>query len=332
MRYPCSLRLALLCKSMTPQTELALWIAQPVLQTGVAGALLWRKSQRTYPRFFNYMLFQVGSFLVLFPAFKWGGYTQYFYAYWTYSAIELVLGFMVIYEIFLDVMRPYPTLQDLGAVLFQWSALVMLLVGLVIAASSPTSTETPLIQAIVTVQRCVRVVQVGLVLFLLIFSRYLGVSWKYRSFGFALGFGGYAATELTMFALHSSNHASQNLVNFVDLMALNFTMLLWLAYCASKAAIASSAFKPLASERWEEGLSDMQHPAAQESLIYMFEGMVDRALSRNTPDLEAQVANLQTVARRAPSRIHTIQPRAKSASNPGVLTSQAVPAGVDSHN
>jgi hypothetical protein len=317
---------------MTPQTELALWIVQPVLQTAIAATLILRRSHRTYPRFFNYMLFQVGSFLILFPAFKWGGYTQYFYAYWTYSAIELALGFMVIYEIFLDVMRPYPTLQDLGAVLFQWSALVMLLVGLVIAASSPTSSETPLIQAIVTVQRCVRVVQVGLVLFLLIFSRYLGVSWKYRSFGLALGFGGYAATELTMFALHSSNHASQNLVNFVDLMALNFTMLLWLAYCVSKAAIAIGAAKPLVSERWEEGLSDTRHPAAQESLIYMFEGMVDRALSRNTPDAEVQVANLQPVARRTPSRVHTIQPRARTASNPAVLTSQAVAAGADSQN
>ena len=44
---------------------------------------------------------------------------------------------MIIYEIFLDVFRPYHTLKDLGSVLFKWAALVMSLVAFVVAASSP---------------------------------------------------------------------------------------------------------------------------------------------------------------------------------------------------
>jgi hypothetical protein len=326
------LRLALLCKVMTPQTELALWIAQPVVQSGVAGAMLWRKSCRNFPRFFNYLLFQIASFLVLFPIFKWSGYTQYFFAYWSYSALDLILGFIVIYEIFLDVMHPYPTLQDLGGVLFQWSSLVMLLVAIVVAASSPASIQSPLVQAIVTVQRCVRVVQVGLVLFLLIFSRYLGVSWRNQSFGIALGFGGYAAVELTMFALHASNHASQNLVNFVDLIAFDLEFAVWLVYCTSKAASVKCAAKPLISERWEEGLSDMQRPEAPESLIYMFEGMVDRALSRNTAETEPRVGLAPVISRKTPSGIHTLQPRKRAASNPGFVVNSAAAAAGDSGN
>jgi len=317
---------------MSPQTELALWIAQPILQSGVAGAMFWRKSHRSFPRFFNYIIFQIASFIVLFPIFKWVGYEQYFYVYWSYSAINLVLGFMVIYEVFLDILRPYPTLQDLGAVLFQWAALVMLLVAVVVASSSPASIQGPLVQAIVTVQRCVRVVQVGLILFLLVFSRYLGVTWRQHSFGVSLGLGVYAATELTMFALHASNHAAQGVVNFVDLLSCNFAIAIWVAYCVNRAPATAENQRALASARWEQGLADLQTAPASESLIYMFEGMVDRALSRNTAGLEAiNNVPLKPVLARTSSAIHTFPGRKRSPSNPG-LVSTPVAASADVSN
>ena len=136
-------------------------------------------------------------------------YTAYFWLYWACSAVNLVLGFMVIYEIFLDVFRPYHTLKDLGSVLFKWAALVMSLVGFVVAASSPIGDQGPIVQAVITVTRCVRVAQVGLILFLLVFSRYLGVSWKQHSFGLSLGLGLSAGVELGTLAFHVSGHASE---------------------------------------------------------------------------------------------------------------------------
>jgi hypothetical protein len=36
----------------------------------------------------------------------------------------------------------------------------------------------------------------------------------------------------------------------------------------------------LRPQRWEQSISDIQHPVTSDSLIPMFEGMVDRALSR----------------------------------------------------
>jgi hypothetical protein len=40
----------------------------------------------------------------------------------------------------------------------------------------------------------------------------------------------------------------------------------------------------LRPQRWEQSLNDIQHPVAADSLIPMFEGMVDRALSRTNGD------------------------------------------------
>ena len=135
-----------------------------------------------------------------------GQLSQFFYSYWLCSAVSLAVGFKIIHEIFLDVFRPYHTLKDLGSVLFRWGALVMLLVAIVVAASTPASTEGPLVQSVLTVQRCVRVIQVGLVLFLLVFSRYLGVNWKQHSFGIALGFGIAAFVELLVVGLHTAGY------------------------------------------------------------------------------------------------------------------------------
>ena len=62
------------------------------------------------------------------------------------------------------------------------------------------------VQAIMTAQRCVRIVQVGMVLFLLFFARYLGVSRRQHSFGIALGFGAFAFVELSLIAYSAGYH------------------------------------------------------------------------------------------------------------------------------
>jgi hypothetical protein len=258
----------------------ALWIAHPVLQIALATVMFWRKQYRIFPVFFAYLGFQIVGFLVLFPLNKWGEYSQYFYSYWTLAAISVVLGFRVIQEIFEDVFRPYHTLKDLGTVLFKWAALVMLLVAGVIMAASP-ATGDPILQAIITLQRCVRVVQCGLILFLLIFSRYLGVSWRQQSFGVALGFGGLAGVELTLVALNASSHLSQLTLNLFNFAAYDLVILLWLAYGLIRTPKRAHTANILTSQRWEQGLIELQHPSSNDSLIPIFEGMVDRAFSRS---------------------------------------------------
>lgn len=271
---------------MTADYQLALWVAHPVLQLGVAIAMWRHKLHRLFPVFFSYICFQILAFCVLFPMNNWGNfsYTQYFWCYWVCSAVNLVLGFMVIYEIFLDVFRPYHTLKDLGAVLFKWAALVMSLVGFVVAASSPLGEQGPIVQAVITVTRCVRVAQVGLILFLLVFSRYLGVSWKQHSFGISLGLGLSAGVELGTLAFHVSGHASVVGVHVINLLAYNAAILIWFGYSVLKSAARAPGTDLFASHRWEKSLTDIQSPGQGDSLIPMFESMVDRAFSRTQSD------------------------------------------------
>jgi hypothetical protein len=258
----------------------ALWIAHPVLQLAVAAIMWQRKLRCKFPVFFVYMLSQVAVFAVVFPTYLMASYFLFFYIYWIAAAVSLAVGFKVIHEVFLDVFRPYHTLKDLGTVLFKWAGLVMLLVAAVVAAASSTSEQGPLVQAVFIVQRCVRVIQCGLVLFLVLFSRYLGVSWKQQSFGIAAGFGGFAGVELMAAALRAGALISPNQLSFTIMIAYNLAILSWMRYMWLKSEARESAVTLLTSQRWDQSLAEIQYPVPADSLIPMFEGMVDRAFSR----------------------------------------------------
>jgi hypothetical protein len=279
-----------------PRLYYFLWLLHPTLQLAVAGLMYHRKLHRTFPVFFAYALSQVAFFAIIFSAFQWGDYLAYFNAYWILEGISLAIGFKVIHEIFLDVFRPYHALKDLGSVLFKWAALVMLLVACVVAAATPPGPEGPLVQAVTTVERCIRVIQCGLILFLLVFSKYVGVSWRQHSFGIALGFGGFASVELTMMALNASGQASQMLVGFVNMIGYNAAIVIWLAYVYSKVHARDQSAKLLMTQRWDQSLTDLHNPLPSDSLIPMFEGMVDQAFSRTTPETVRKYEKSDVVA------------------------------------
>ena len=133
---------------MNANIQQALWMTHPVLELSLAGVLFWRRLHRTFPVFFAYIVFQVVNFVLLFPIYRYDKGRTYFYAYWISAAISLAIGFKVIHEIFLDVLRPYPNLKDLGTLLFKWAALVMLLVAMVVTAASQKGIDSPLGQAV----------------------------------------------------------------------------------------------------------------------------------------------------------------------------------------
>jgi hypothetical protein len=283
---------------------LYLWCAQPILQSVVAVILWHRKMHKQFPVFFLFLLVQVANFAVIFPLSLVGDYKMYFVFFWLGEAANAVLGFKVIHEIFLDVFRPYHTLKDLGTLLFKWAGVVMLLVSVVVAFSNSFD-QSPLVHAVTTLQRSVRIVQLGLILFLLLFSRFLGVSRKQVSFGISLGFGLFAGVELMLMALNSGGFVRQGNLNLVNMVTLILAILVWCGYSLSRKAVRVAAVNHLQTQRWEQGLADLQHPVLSDSLIPMFEGMVERAFSRSS--------NLESTDGHTPFTSPGNPPRANSA-------------------
>jgi hypothetical protein len=262
-----------------------LWLAEPILESVVLACLIWRKAYRQYHWFFVYMAAEVLQVCVLYPLRN--SQTAYFYAYCITAGLSLVLGFAVIHEIFVSIFRPYHTLRDLGSVLFKWAGLVMLLVAVIVSASGQALQREPLVEATLILERSIRVVQCGLIMFLLLFSKYLGISWRQRSFGIALGFGFYATIDLSLLALHLGAHISRDVANLITMSAYIISIGIWIMYSAVKEASRENAVRLLKSQRWEQSLSDIQNPSKPDSLIPMFEGMVERAFTRSHSSFHA---------------------------------------------
>src|SRR5208283_5060342 len=195
---------------------LSLWCAQPILQSVVVAILWRRKLHKQFPVFFLFLLVQVANFAIMFPLWLTGIDTMYFWLFWLGEAVNAVLGFKVIHEIFLDVFRPYHTLKDLGTLVFKWAGVVMLLVSVVVAFSNSLDRHL-LWHILTTLQRSVRIVQVGLILFLILFARFLGVSRKQVSFGISCGFGILAGVELMLMALHAGGLVKLGNLNLINM-------------------------------------------------------------------------------------------------------------------
>jgi hypothetical protein len=264
-----------------------LWIAHPVLEVAVCILMIRGGLLRPFKFFFGYIATQLLTFAVIFTAYVWRSYSAAFYLYWICNAISVTFGFLVIHEVFVDVFRLFHTLRDLGTVLFKWAGLVMLLVAGVVSVSTNSSEMTPWMQAIMTSQRCVRIIQVGMVLFLLFFAHYVGVSRKQQSFGIALGFGSFAVIELILICSWVGNHLTGPWMSIANMAAYNASLVLWLTYVAVKRPTRDGSLSLLQPQRWEQSLSDIHHPLPADSLIPMFEGMVDRALSRTQEPVAA---------------------------------------------
>jgi hypothetical protein len=297
----------------------ALWIAHPLLQLGIAAIMLRRGLHRKFKFFFGYILTQLITFAVVFSA-SWHGYSAFFYLYWICDGLSVALGFAIIHEVFVDVFRFFHTLRDLGTVLFKWAGLVMLLVAGVVSVSTNGSQLAPWMQAIVTSQRCVRIIQVGMVLFLLFFSHYVGVSRRQHSFGIALGFGSFAVIELVLISSFVGNHvggAGMNIINMINMAAYNCSLFIWLGYMAVSSPARDASLSLLQPQRWEQSLTDIHHPLPADSLIPMFEGMVDRALSRQVEAIPTHQLATDTVLRNAAAvgggiALPTVQATSKS--------------------
>lgn len=269
-----------------------LWILHPVLQLAIGAFMIRRGLLRQFKFFFGYLITQLVTFAIVFPAYIHSSASAFtFYSYWACNAMSVAFGFLVIHEVFVDVFRMFHTLRDLGTVLFKWAGLVMLLVAAVVSVSTNSSEMAPWLQAIITSQRCVRMIQVGMVMFLLFFANYLGVSRRQHSFGIALGFGSFAVLELILISSFVGSHLSGPWISILNMAAYNSSLGLWVAYVAVKRPARDVSQPLLKSQRWEQSLSDLHNTLPADSLIPMFEGMVDRALSRTHPVPAPERAN-----------------------------------------
>src|SRR3954468_4765080 len=179
-----------------------LWFLAPALQVGILWMMRKRDLHKQFPFFQTYTVLQVLSVPVLFAIYEKMP-NQYFYAYWVNSALSIFLGFAVIHEVFGFAIRPYVGLRGLGMMLFRWAGVVLIIVSTLMAFSGVGSGWARVAHEIASLERSVRVVQCGMLLFIVMFASYLGLAWRNFACGIAFGFGLVAVSDMILFTLRA---------------------------------------------------------------------------------------------------------------------------------
>jgi|SRR5579872_2169845 len=238
------------------------WLIAPALQVGLAF-LLWRKKlRRQYPAFFTYTVFQVISSVALLWEYKSASAQTYFYSYWTISGLCAVLGFLIVHELFTEAMRPYVGLRDMGRMVFLWISFVMLLVSAVVALSTSGNNISHITAAILTLERCVRLLQCSLLVFLIFCSSYLGLSWKNYPIGVAMGFAVVAASQLFLVVMQPFvSKEWLSLLNRGLMITYDVSVVLWLGYTVAPQSVRARhnvVFRP-ELDRWNQAALAVQN-------------------------------------------------------------------------
>ena len=271
--------------------DYVLWFGGTLMQLGVLVAMYRRGLHRDYPYFFNYTVLQVLSEPILFVVQK-HSYATYYWSYWVSVALSALISFGVLQEIFHDAFRPYEALRDLSVILFRWSALVVLLVGVMWAITAAQSSRLDAITGgILLAQRSVRLMQCGLVFFLLLFSEYLGISRRHLVFGIALGFGIFASISMLVAAAAAHGtfvHAS--VLRQINNAAYDIAVVIWLGYTALAPARSRVAVASARSKDWNYALEDARVQPPVDSLLDTMDRTVERLLYPRE-EAKAQVAS-----------------------------------------
>ncbi len=272
--------------------EYALWFASPSIQALTVFFMFRKKFRQDYPAFFTYTLYQVLSQVLLYFVWTMGGYRTYYYTYWTTSALAILISFVVMHEVFADAFRPYEALRDLGAMLFRWSGLILLMLAILTAFVTRNSESDVMFDALLTVERSVLMMQCGLVLFLMLFSGYLGLSKRHYLFGIAVGFGVNASIDLIVNATRSHfGFFGATAMRTISSGGYLMATFIWLAYTLLPAPERrKSEFVPQ-SERWNSALAVALDLPPSEGFLGDMERTVDRLLhQRGAAELTRKIS------------------------------------------
>lgn len=265
------------------------WLASCLFEAFLLGLVLKKKLQRDFPIFFAFVaastLSDIANFVLSFIS-----YTAYYYSYWFGAAITIALGFAVLHEVFRHVFRPYESLRTFGSTLFRWSTVVLLMIGAVMTLSSAPATRSPITNYIYTVDRSVQLMQCGLVVFLYLFSRQLGMTEGHRVFGISVGFGVTAATHLIAVTLrsHFPGQTSMFVLQIAGQAAYLTSVVIWTVYMWRPEPERRRASVLEQTESWNYALAAATHGDGGASFLPNVVDTVERVLNKRSMSISSE--------------------------------------------
>jgi hypothetical protein len=261
------------------------------VQLLVARILVTRKLRSEFNFFFTYCCFGVGLAVVGIAGYVFSsGSVEYFYVYWVLSFLYIALEFGIMYEIFVNALKPYSALIDLGKMLFRWAGVFLLFAAVLTALATSGSISSKCMAAVSVAERSLRLMQCGFLLLFFFLERRLGLSWRNHNATIAIGMGATAAVDLTISYLTTRYPAWSDQMSMVNTISYIGVLAFWASALAlpepGRKSVLDSPSR-LIFQRWNEALLTYSArgdfalaSGAVDSFLPGVEQTVDRVLAR----------------------------------------------------
>jgi hypothetical protein len=186
-----------------------------------------QKLRLRYPIFFSFFVLNVLATLSEIFSFYFFSPLQYFYIYRFFAAVNSLVGLAVLYEAFINGIKPFDALADLGRMLFGWAVLFVGIAGFLtaVATSGPLAHKTA--TAILMVGRTVALMQCVPLLFLLLFNMRQGLHWRTPEVVIVTGLGAYASIQLIASYVQNAFPRFDRQVNSFETICFLALLLFW---------------------------------------------------------------------------------------------------------
>src|SRR5713226_5802818 len=235
-----------------------LWIAPHALQIIIAIVMVRRGMFREYPVFFAYTVFQIvegGTLFILDHSVSVSG-DQYWRTHRVGQMFDATLRFAIIFEIFSSVFGNYPGLKQLIRILFRGATVGLLFAAITVAARAPDDGTLAIVSRVHLLNLSVDVMQSGLLLLLVGFASYFGLSWRSPPYGFAFGLGIFASVDLATEAVRVWHGPAADF-DFVTMATYHCCVVIWLVYLLVP-EMARRAAKELPENNLEQWNAELQ--------------------------------------------------------------------------
>lgn len=252
--------------------ESALSVAEPVLLAGTLWQFAVRNNApKRFTAFGAYLacrLAVTAPLLLLLYGVRFHmvdrrlAYAIYYYLYWVGYLVGAGLALLVVHEIFSYLMRPLPGLGRYGLMAFRWVSLISVLIAFA-TALYPTGTDRNLLVAATSgAMRCMSILELCLLVFIIVSMQTLRLSPRSREFGVSLGLGLIAAADLFGSAFAFGHSTLASVAGFCSQVAVTLGVAVWVIYFSRPEQEPSLVPQtPLSLRRWNE-IADALTPSA----------------------------------------------------------------------
>src|SRR5215831_4752361 len=209
--------------------SLVSYLVSPLLMV-VAGVMVYRRLYREFPFFFTYLLAVIFADLLRLIVLHVNPGLLYFYVYWITEAVEVLLAFLVLYEVFLIRLFPGFNITPIYRYLFPTAGLIVVVLTVLLFVNAPSRGPSMLAVVVGEFALALSFFQVAVLVFFCGLVLFMSREWTRHDFGIAAGFGVYASVKLIITVVRARHSYAPTAVDQLPTIAYAVAALIWLFY------------------------------------------------------------------------------------------------------